>query len=315
MKMRPSGANANVVGWSRREVQRPGQPTVVEMTAFARKYDREGIEVWDVRFQASGLAQANSVAVDEEGHLYVAGWISGALRGQIQVGETDAFLRKYDRNGVEVWTRQFGTDDEDRIEGIAVDGDGNLYAAGWTRGRFPGHAGLGELDIYVRTDAFVSRFDSDGRELWTRQFGNKDSQISKGIVTDGTGNFYVVGQTSGRIFGESHLGTTDAFVVKFWGGGAITATGEPASTPSAQAADSPTPLSSPPPTEIPAEAATPLPVSTVTVPAATPAPAVSGQTGGGGCNSVGGGNAMADIGWLLLFLIGPGLMLVRKRGR
>lgn len=297
-----------VVGWSRREVQRPGRPSAVEMTAFARKYDRDGVYIWDVRIEGSGLARANSVGVDEAGNLYLAGWISGALPGQTQVGETDAFLRKYDRNGVEVWTQQFGTDDEDRAEGIDVDGEGNLYVAGWTRGRFPGHASLGERDILVRTDAFVSRFDSDGRERWTRQFGTKDSQIGQGVVADTSGNLYVVGQTSGSIYGESHYGTIDAFVVKFWGGPDITgAGGEPAPAPSVQSVG--------PATEIPPSAATPLPVSTVTTPAATPAPAATGQSGGGGCNSVGGGNANADMGWLLLLLVGPALVVFRKKSR
>jgi len=305
--------SAYVVGWSRREVQQPGRPDGVEMIAFVRKYDQEGINIWDVRIEGSGPARANGASVDEAGNLYVGGWISGALPGQVQVGETDPFVRKYDRNGVEVWTRQFGTDDEDRAEGIDVDGDGNLYVVGWTRGRFPGQAGLGELDFYVRTDAFVTRFDSDGREQWTRQFGTKEPQLSKGVVADDSGNLYVVGQTAGRIFGETHHGTFDAFVVKFWGGGALTAVGEPASTPSAQAGDSPTPLGSPSPTEITSEAATPLPVSTATILATTPAPAVPGQPSGGGCNSVGGGSANADIGWLFLFLLGPGLVLSQLR--
>ena len=308
--------SAYVVGWSRREVQRPAGPSGVEMIAFARKYDREGINIWDVRFGGQGLAKANGAGVDEAGNLYVSGWISGALPGQVQVGETDPFLRKYDRNGVEVWTRQFGTAEEDRAEGIDVDGNGNLYVVGWTRGRFPGQAGLSELDIFVRTDAFVSRFDSDGREQWTRQFGTKQPQLSQGVVADDSGNLYVVGQTAGRVFGESHHGTIDAFVVKFWAGpDHIGATGEPALAPSPQAADSPTPLGSRSTTEIPPKAAIPLPVSTVTMPAATPAPAVTGQQRSGGCSSVGGGNANADIGWLLLFLIGPGLVLVRNKGR
>ena len=220
-----------VVGWSSRDVPRPGRPSAVEMIAFARKYDREGINIWDVRFGGSSFARANSAGVDEAGNLCVSGWIRGALPGQAQVGETDPFVRKYDRDGIEVWTRQFGTDDEDRAEAIDVDGDGNLYVVGWTLGRFPGQAGLGEQDIFARTDAFVTMFDSDGRELWTGQFGTKEPQLSKGVVADDSGNLYVVGQTSGPIFGESHYGTMDAFVVKFWGGGGLTATGEPVLTP------------------------------------------------------------------------------------
>jgi len=308
--------SAYVVGWSRREVQRPGRPSDVELIAFARKYDRDGIDIWDVRFEALGHARANSAKVDEAGNLYVGGWISGALTGQVQVGETDPFVRKYDRNGVELWTRQFGTAEEDRAEGIDVDGDGNLYVVGWTRGRFPGQTGLGtEPDIYVRTDAFVTRFDRDGREQWTRQFGTREPQLPQGVVADDSGNIYVVGQTAGSIFGETHHGTFDAFVVKLWGGGALTAAGGSELTPSAQAADSPTPLGSRPNTVIPPEPATPLPFSTVISPAATPVPAIPRQPGNGGCNSVGGGSTEADIGWLLLFLIAPGLVLARHKGR
>ena len=115
-----------VVGWSRREVMRPGQGLGVQMNAFARKFDREGIEIWDVSFGSSGLTRANGAGIDEAGNLYILGWTSGALSGQAPLGRTDAFLRKYDPNGVEVWTRQFGTEDEDRAEGIEVDDDGNL---------------------------------------------------------------------------------------------------------------------------------------------------------------------------------------------
>lgn len=238
--------------------------------------------------------------------------LAGSLSGQIQVGETDAFLAKYDRDGVEVWTRQFGTGDEDRAEGVDVDGQGDLYVVGWTIGRFPGHASLGELSILVRTDAFVSRFDSDGLELWTRQFGNKDAQSSNGVVGDDSGNFYVVGQTLGSIYGETHNGTTDAFIVKFRGGpDQIVGGGESGPAPLAQADGASDGTS----TQVPPVVATALPTSTTTIPAATPAPAVPEQSSGGGCNSAPGGSGKADIGWLMLLLAGPGLMLVRKKGR
>ena len=302
------GGSVYVVGWSRSKVEMPSQGSVIEMMAFIRKYDPDGINIWHVRIEGSGLATATSVGVDGSGNVYLAGWISGALSGQIQVGETDAFVARYDRDGVDVWTRQFGTGDEDRAEGIDVDGEGNLYVVGWTRGRFPGHAGLGELTILVRTDGFVSRFDSDGRELWTRQFGTKHTQSSSGVVGDDSGNLYMVGQTMGSIYGETYYGTTDAFIVKFRGApDQIVGGGESGPAPLAQADGTST--------EVPPDVATALPASTATIPAPTPAPAVPEQSGGGGCNSAIGGNGNADIGWLLLFLAGPGLVLVRAKGR
>ena len=44
--------------------------------------------------------------------LYVAGFVTGLLPGQTGGGggaaDVDAFVRKYDFNGNELWTRQFG---------------------------------------------------------------------------------------------------------------------------------------------------------------------------------------------------------------
>jgi hypothetical protein len=54
-------------------------------------------------------------AVDAHGNLYVAGYVNGALPGQISVGGADAYLRKYDAAGNELWTRQFGSVPEPAI--------------------------------------------------------------------------------------------------------------------------------------------------------------------------------------------------------
>ena len=44
-------------------------------------------------------------AADADGNVYVAGETRGTLAGQISVGGQDAFVRKYDASGSELWTR------------------------------------------------------------------------------------------------------------------------------------------------------------------------------------------------------------------
>ena len=77
------------------------------------------------------------MAVDATG-VYVAGETGGALPGQTRTsgGGDDAFVRKYDRNGNELWTRQFGSAGqfegrvgEDRASGVAADATG-VYMGG-----------------------------------------------------------------------------------------------------------------------------------------------------------------------------------------
>src|SRR5262245_12525426 len=64
---------------------------------------------WVSQFGTSGHDIAWGVARDGTGNVYVAGHTEGALPGQNTAGGIDAFLRKSDATGAEIWTRQFGT--------------------------------------------------------------------------------------------------------------------------------------------------------------------------------------------------------------
>jgi len=79
----------------------------------------------------------------------VAGYIGGTLAGQTSAGRLDAFVRKYDSDGTEVWTRQFGTASDDVARGVAVDTTGNAYVAGQTDGTFVGQTSAGDFDVFL----------------------------------------------------------------------------------------------------------------------------------------------------------------------
>ena len=70
----------------------------------------------------------------------------------------------------EIWTRQFGTNADDLVFQVAVEGAGNLYAAGGTKGALAGQTHLGFRD------AFLRKYDSLGNEVWTHQFGTKGTR-------------------------------------------------------------------------------------------------------------------------------------------
>ncbi len=161
--------------------------------------------VWTQQFGMSGLDAAIGVAVDGTG-VYVSGVTEGAFPGQVSAGDRDAFVRKYDANGNELWTRQFGTSGSDAATVIAVDGTG-VYASGYTVGTLPGQTSSGG------TDAFVRKYDAAGTEGWTHQFGTSASDGAGGISVDGTAA-YVVGETGGTLPGQTSAGGSDAFVVK-----------------------------------------------------------------------------------------------------
>src|SRR5262249_54274021 len=117
---------------------------------------------------------------------------------------SDAFVRKYDSDGNEIWTRQFGTAGSDWALGLSVNASG-VYVAGYTEGALSGqdYAGGG--------DAFLRMYDANGAEQRTREFGT--SSTDGASAADASG-IYVGGVTSGTLPGQASAGGIDAFLVK-----------------------------------------------------------------------------------------------------
>jgi hypothetical protein len=180
--------------------------------AFVRKYDSNGNEVWTRQFGSEYEDSARRVSVDKTGNVYVVGYTCGTLPRQEGVGVYDAFLRKYDGSGKEIWTRQFGTEWSDSAWDVSVDKTGNVYVVGDTSGILPGQ-GRARWRVTPK-DFFLRKYDSNGKEIWTRQFGTGWDDYAYGVSVDGAGNVYVVGRTEGTFPGQEGVGW-DAFIVKF----------------------------------------------------------------------------------------------------
>ena len=185
----------------------PGWTSAGAWDAFVRKYDLNGNELWTSQFGSSANEYASGLYGDSSG-VYVAGQTYGALPGQTSAGEWDAFVRKYDLNGNELWTRQFGTSGDERGLGLYGDSSG-VYVAGQTYGALPGQTSAGG------GDAFVRKYDGDGTEVWTKQFGSSRSEFVYGLCGDSSG-VYVAGCTYGALPGQTSAGgEEDAFVRKY----------------------------------------------------------------------------------------------------
>ncbi len=175
--------------------------------AFIRSYDGDGGLRWTRQFGTSGSDVVFAIATDVEGNVYAAGYTGGALGGA-NAGAADAFVRSYDGDGGLRWTRQFGTASSDAVLGVATDGGGNVYTAGFTVGALVGeNAGS--------ADAFVRSYDGDGGLRWTRQFGTSGAEEAYDVATDAEGNVYAVGYTVGALEG-ANAGSADAFIRSFW---------------------------------------------------------------------------------------------------
>lgn len=161
---------------------------------------------WIRQFGTEGRERAAAIAVHASG-VYVAGGTEGTLPGQHSAGAVDAFVGRYDTNGVEVWMRQFGTAGVDEVLAIAADGTG-IYVAGDTQGTLSAQSGAP-----AGQHAFVRKYDLNGVEEWTREFGSGRSDEVLAL-TSGAAGVYAAGDTT-----VTAPPYDDAFVAAFAAGG------------------------------------------------------------------------------------------------
>ena len=184
----------------------PAQARAGGDDAYIRRYTSDGSEVWTRQFGSAAMDAASAVTVDASG-VYVAGDTEGALPGQTQIGLRDDFVRKYDFDGNELWTHQFGSTAKDLTMGIGVD-DSGVYVAGYTEGTFPDQTSSGYADCFIR------KYDSNGNEMWTRQFGTASYDYALAIAVHSS-SAYVAGMTSGTFPGQPQTPPGSAFVRKY----------------------------------------------------------------------------------------------------
>jgi len=104
--------------------------------------------------------------------------------------------------------QQLGSIGFDAAHAVATDPSGNVYVGGGTTGNIGG-TNAGQFD------GFVTKYDSQGNQLFSKQLGTSTYEEIFGTRTDNQGNFYVSGLTDGALGGPKQAQQYDAFVAKY----------------------------------------------------------------------------------------------------
>ncbi len=139
--------------------------------------------VWVRRYNGPGndVDQANAVAVDASGNVYVTG-VSGSG------ASSDYATIKYAPNGDTLWVRRYNGpgNSGDHAFALALDGSGDVYVTGYSWS-------------VTSTDYATIKYAPNGDTLWVRRYngpGNVTDQ-AQALALDGNGNLYVTGYSWG----------------------------------------------------------------------------------------------------------------------
>lgn len=207
----------------------PAYPLVIDPTLVYSSY-----------LGGNGLDEAEAIAIDSAGNVYVTGGTSSSnfpgnpIRSRS--GGEDIFVAKINPAGTAfVYTTYLGGsrdesdpdsegDEVESSNSIAVDSNGNVYITGATDAiDFPTTSGVVQPSrngALFTDEAFVTKLAPDGTLSYSTYLGGNLSDEGEGIAVDSTGHAYVVGSTASTNFPTrnplqgSFNGNLDAFLIK-----------------------------------------------------------------------------------------------------
>ena len=190
------------------------------------------VRLWGTYYGGAGGDYGLSCATDASGNIYLAG-LYGSLDGMATTGahqttfgggSFDAFLVKFNSNGVRQWGTYYGGTRADYGRSCATDASGNVYLAGYTESTI----GMATTGAHQTTygggsyDAFIVKFNSSGARQWGTYYGGASVDYGYSCATGASGNVYLAGYTqsyTGMATTGAHQttwgGDMDAFLVKF----------------------------------------------------------------------------------------------------
>jgi hypothetical protein len=168
------------------------------------KYSPNGDRLW-FNLQCSGSSGGISsprACVTADGSTFMASAVDEAMEGHSTVGESDAFLRKFDSSGTMEWSHQWGSTNYDSPHALLCDMNGDVTVAGLTQGAITMGTGTGNVKFGVGNDwdCFATKFTSEGTELWSKMWGSDGLDYCKNAAVDMNNNIYLTGVTAGTSF-------------------------------------------------------------------------------------------------------------------
>jgi len=166
--------------------------------------------VWGTYYGGTGNDYGHSTSLDAAGNIYMAGYTNSsagtimATAGSHQAtfggGSADAFLVKFNSNGVRQWATYYGGTGNDYGYSCKTDAAGNVFLTGYTTtgtSTLIAPAGAHQTAFGGgANDAFLVKFNSAGVRQWGTYYGGTGGDIAYSCATDAAGNVYIVGYSA-----------------------------------------------------------------------------------------------------------------------
>ncbi len=146
------------------------------------------------------------LAIDAMENSYVTGECSGdtvTFGAHSFIGHTfyddEVFTAKLDPNGIVLWLRRGGSEQNDEALDIIADAQGNTVITGMLGGNIPYAVFDGiQVDIVSQSlHCFIARYDANGQIMYAERMGGGSDDVGFGLALANDSTFYLTGSTWG----------------------------------------------------------------------------------------------------------------------
>ena len=184
--------------------------------------------IWATYYGGTDLDRIVSCAIDANGNTFVTGITrssnniaSSGHQNTYGGGSEDAFLAKFNSNGIRQWGTYYGGVGSESARACAVDGNGNVFMTGITSSTTDIALGGHQNTYGGGQDVFLVKFNGNGIRQWGTYYGGSSSDGGYSCTTDANGNVFIAGNvssTTGIASGghqNTYGGGSDVFLAKF----------------------------------------------------------------------------------------------------
>ena len=220
--------------------------------AFILKFNSTGMRLWATYYGGDEYDWGNSITTDGNNNIFITGETGsdnlpilnpgGGTYFQTFGGHyNDAYILKFDSNGIRKWATFYGANDQDFGNSITTDNNDNILVTGGTESTNfpvlnPGGGAYFQDTLcggHPDRDGFVLKFSSEGVRLWATYYGGDWKGEAYSIATDGDNNILLTGSSwcfgsfplynpgGGTYFQGSPAGGSDPFISKFNSNGVL----------------------------------------------------------------------------------------------
>ena len=141
------------------------------------KISKSGRGIWRNDVYAGNMSKALSVVQSPDGDLFICG---STYRNYVNTGK-DILLIKTNDIGDTIWTKTYGSVDEDYGKNIMITSDGNLLIAGATYGSDP----FGDIVLL--------KIKMNGDTIWTKRYADQDQEVPFSLIEISDGGYLITG--------------------------------------------------------------------------------------------------------------------------